>query len=510
MSYIIDRIANSLYLWYYLFKEMYPNWSYNIGFGYNKQPLIDWKKYLIQLSKQSRDINIEPMSFKGHQLQEPFVFDVNPMTHEGIIGLSIHTVDEYKILFFNYPSYELIREYKIQRHHQHHNLLSYQLMGIQTIRYKQQSVRLFCVVVSRSAVFEEDDDDIDRLNIWQSVIIYTLHDSGHIECLANVDNLDEYQFMGRDVFFFSASDTNIQVDKWLNVLNKPHHPDNIYMLAFGPSLRLNVGYGHIIQFNLDEPIQDPLFSSSSSTMTTQTNTAVLLYTVRLGVRVSCMIHFRHYSQLNHLVCTGHFDSNELNIYDWRFGVKVGSVPWANHAQPWGFESTWVVLPQSDHCQDLSVYGLRLVAVGDIQQDNSFEIRLLDISHLLKVDWDPFRYDQDEQVDEQQDMPYLYSWWNHKHTEGLRRIVLGNILPYDSNASVLCVHRLDRKVEYTAYNILQTSLYLLTNTGQLIIMDIESGQFLKTIDIGSSVDINVLGLKDVVITKRFGLLKIKHQ
>ncbi|ORZ08382.1 hypothetical protein BCR42DRAFT_425032 [Absidia repens] len=55
--------------------------------------------------------------------------------------------------------------------------------------------------------------------------------------------------------------------------------------------------------------------------------AKLIHTVYLGSHISCMIHFRYPTRLNHLICTGSYGSNELSVYDWRFGVKVGTLPW---------------------------------------------------------------------------------------------------------------------------------------------------------------------------------------
>lgn len=496
---IACRIANNIRLWYYLFKSIYPSWSYNLSFSYMKQPLINWRSFMIKQQKISSSINLETFYYfhtkNYYQIQEPFVYDIDPNTNTGVIGLSMHTtVDKrHRIAFFNYPSYELIREYNVSNFTPSN--WSCQIMGIQSINFQQEKVRLFAVVICKPPVDQEDDD---RMNTWQSLLIYRLYDNGYIQCLADINNLDSYQFLGRGIFFFSNEDQPLQVKDWLNIIDNHRHSHSsnfVYMLAFGLDSDDYNGHGHIIQFDLYQSIMDPLLKETYW-IERPISTAKIIFTAPLGIQVSCMIHFRHYPQLHHLVCIGNFESEELSIYDWRFGIKVGSIGWDKNIQPWGFESTFAVLPSlssSMSSQQLSAYGLRLVAVGDAQEDNSFEIILLDITHLLQVDWNPF-----------------------KDTSELKRIILNNhtSMPYNNSnnndTSVLRVHRLNRKVEYTAYNILHTSLYLLTREGQLCIMDIESGNITKTVNVGSSVDINVLGSRDVIVTRKHGLLLLKHE
>ena len=105
------------------------------------------------------------------------------------------------------------------------------------------------------------------------------------------------------------------------------------------------------------------------------------------------------------------------------------------------------------------------------------------------------------------------------------------LPYSppkDKKSLILIHRFERDntddnnsimpVKYTAYNVLRTSLFLLTEEGRITVMDIETGKMIGTVDnvaavpelIGPQrqvrgIDVNVVGGNEIVVTSRQGLL-----
>ncbi|CAO3613326.1 unnamed protein product [Cunninghamella echinulata] len=462
--------------------------------------------------------------------------------------------------------------------------------------------------------------------------------------------------------------------------------------------------------------------------------AKVIYTVHLGSYVSCMIHFKYPFFLNHLICTGSLQSNELSIYDWRFGIKVGTLPWKvahesllgrhnhtddnvlsppapppptradqqehsihdnrlgdviniidgvlgdrilnqdnleqrqqqqqgldenniedndnafdlNQAKPWGLESTMVLPPywNSDipYRDELADRGFRLIAVGDNRKDR-LEIKVWDISFLLRQLWDPLQYKRDENVQQEKNSQQhslhneqsvsnwqnelgwskLFPWWKygsqHLRLLGLkticerisledRRHVFSSIIPnrlklYIKNnthlhitantihlplspygQTMILAHSfykpsnededeidvninnnndnnltddhgnnnsnqsdnnnhmdttmapldndndehenelLVTTVKYTAYNVLYTSLFLLTEDGMVTVLDIETGKVTGTIDNVAAatstttssgielsntckirgIDVNVVAGNEVVVTSREGLLR----
>ncbi|KAI8380394.1 hypothetical protein BD560DRAFT_315418, partial [Blakeslea trispora] len=161
--------------------------------------------------------------------------------------------------------------------------------------------------------------------------------------------------------------------------------------------------------------------------------------IRLGSDVSCMIHFKYPPYLNHLICTGSYQDDELSVYDWRFGVKVGSLPddaleAIIDVRPWGLESTLVLppfwcssVPTSEYHDALADYGFRLIAVGDNRSDNNrdkLEIKVWDISYLLRVKWDPLKDEPADILTEQLDAELTdkFSWWPRR-TQELTRMGL---------------------------------------------------------------------------------------
>jgi hypothetical protein len=357
--------------------------------------------------------------------------------------------------------------------------------------------------------------------------------------------MDRPIFLGRDVFFFTQID---DMQSWLDTLSteteKPH-PFTVFMLAHGPILPRYAGCGHVFQFDAraDLADQDPskisfIWDSSTRQLVkkdkiTPTNItmtyqpAQLISTVRLGIEVSCMIHLRRPTQLNHLICTGNFDTNELTLYDWRFGLRVGILPGTETndtnnnttmEQPWGFEATFAVPPPLyvTSTADLRMYGPRLVVVGDCE--DTFKIGIWDLSHLLQVQWQPFAAhhpltppvlsEQDEL-----DMPFLYPWW-HRGSNQLKWIAAHqrqrdkSALPYSiTSDALLRTHVLEAQVKYSAYNVLNSLMYLLDEDGILKVMNIETGHLLAATDTGSNgVDVNVLGKGEIIITRKQGILR----
>ncbi|KAG2172467.1 hypothetical protein INT44_006640 [Umbelopsis vinacea] len=356
-----------------------------------------------------RELEIEP----PFRIQDPLVVDIDRVTGTGIVATGKHRKEridvenlslherrsEHKILFWHYPSWNLIREFDLSFAPAE---MSCQITGIQSIRMssgsgKDDKMRLFTVAVG-VPLFpneeEEDEGDSERVDAWQVILIYRLFDDGSTQCMANlnVDNM----FLGREIFFFSdyswmrsndGDDADVQetwdktdykrdsVQSWLKAITTPsnaiYDPQHtVFMLAIGQSLPRISGTGMLIKIDtrgqpdaLDPstmpvrwdrslrrlqlandliPSTDSIpiimsdhrislinrHSTSSSTLN-----PVIIATIKLGLKISCMLHFKYPPQLNHLIVTGSFDSDELAIYDWRFGVRVGSLPWTGADEP---------------------------------------------------------------------------------------------------------------------------------------------------------------------------------
>ncbi|KAI8047834.1 uncharacterized protein B0P05DRAFT_448180, partial [Gilbertella persicaria] len=241
-------------------------------------------------------------------------------------------------------------------------------VGLQTIQINHRSIQLCAVALGQPVVFEDEEeqdilDTMDpRLNIWRTLLIYRI-DHHRLTCLAHL-NMADYPdsrlgFLGREVFFFSSTE-QAWTQPWLEIISPDHasRVDMAYMLAFGPNLPRYGGRCYIVQLDVDgqettlDPIQTELvwhprlqrFIPHTQSTTSPSYPAQLITTVRLGSEVSCMYHFRHSPQLHHLICTGNYDTDEVSIWDWRFGIKVGLIPGGDkeNIQPWGFETTWAI------------------------------------------------------------------------------------------------------------------------------------------------------------------------
>jgi hypothetical protein len=100
-------------------------------------------------------------------------------------------------------------------------------------------------------------------------------------------------------------------------------------------------------------------------------------------------------------------------------------------------------------------------------------------------------------------------------------------PPPSKQVMLLTHSFDKEhvtpdhinmpVKYTAYNVLCTSLFLLTEEGEVTVMDIETGSVIASVTNAASgsqelpqrirgIDVNVIAGKEIVVTSREGLLR----
>ncbi|KAI8051848.1 hypothetical protein BDF21DRAFT_432224 [Thamnidium elegans] len=420
---------------------------------------------------------------------------------------------------------------------------------MQTVHINKKKVRLFAMSINqpRPTTDSEDDDDSDMEDstapdhtkvLWKVILVYQLHEDGSTTCLAHLESSS--LFLGRGTWFFTDMNGDQEAIKnWLQMvspdtLNTYDPSSSVFLLTYGLSMTRFAGYSQVMQFNLSpvHPSLDPTktvyrwdedldrFMVAHEQRQEQQN-AKIISTFYLGGRVSCMIHFRYPHTLNHLMVTGNFLRNELSIYDWRFGVKIGVFPHAygsdsnidNTVQPWGFEFGWAIPPPTTTIiKDYTNYGPRLFVVGDCR--DKFQIKVWDISQLLKVKWNPFvnKSNNVTMVDgsnQQQPSRFFHDWWA-RGTNTLKDMVmeLEENLPYKMSLNSICrVHLLDASIKYSAYINLNTWLYLLHEDGRLSIMDIESGNILSTVSTeGFAQDVNVVGEREVIVTRKDRLLQ----
>ena len=607
-------------------------------------------------------------------IQDPLVVDIDRITKTGVVATGKHRKNtianrsEHKILFWEYPSWKLIRSFEL-------NLtppnLTCQIIGIQSIIMPTvdgkgtQKVRFFSLAVGMALVHEFEPDIEDRVDIWKSLFIYRLFNDGSTQCVSHIKVSD--LFLGREIFLFSdtswakSSDgdythaainhpTEKPLQDWMKIVSPVDaiydKRFTVFLMAIGPIYERITGCVQLARFdmrgqhNILDPSITPVHWDHASQQISplpRNNGNNFLFgyptevitTIKLGSDVSCMIHFKHPPSLNHLICTGSYQDDELSVYDWRFGIKVGSLPWnspllsQHHQQqereeddnetvetlidvrPWGLESTLVLPPywgtkdteNKDDVIDLSQRGFRLIAVGDNRSDNSrdkLEIKVWDISYLLKVKWDPLVGGATNINETIPDLSHRFGWWSRRTAElerlahamvqqqelelqqlENRRIVMTTTsllnenallpnnfttttiapstlssitslssrsihtsipinLPYSPSPkqcqSMLLSHTFDKDereeengeltaipVKYTAYNVLYTSLFLLTEDGKVTVMDIETGKITGTVqnvaanaDLSTlnvrGIDVNVIGGKEVVVTSKEGLLR----
>ncbi|ORZ09245.1 hypothetical protein BCR42DRAFT_396366 [Absidia repens] len=258
----------------------------------------------------------------------------------------------------------------------------------------------------------------------------------------------------------------------------------------------------------------------------------------------------------------------------------------HEVRPWGLESTMVLPPHWNQTpgSDLADRGFRLIAVGD-NRLNRLEIKVWDISFLLQRSWDPFYqandnidFADDEAWQDKMEWSMMFPWWKRgtrslrllglrmaheraqwderryatsavpfeirrllKHDTVLQQLathVQWPLSPLKHQRTMLIAHVFDKSttttspndddpgsvmtVKYTAYNVLCTSLFLLTEDGKVTVLDIETGQVTGTIDNVAAtvnrrrqtdaatrirgIDVNVVAGREVVVTSREGLLR----
>ncbi|KAI9255342.1 hypothetical protein EDC94DRAFT_678332 [Helicostylum pulchrum] len=553
------RLSNNAFLWHYAFKNMYPRWSTKIPYAQLKQPVIDWKPYMLKLYKQrlqfQRGIQLTPIlsaKSKSYKIQEPIVSDIDPITNTGVLAVSKYCkFTRHKILFYSYPSYRLVRKFELKFQIDDLSEWSCQIIGMQTVHINKQKVRVFAVSINQprpTTDSDEDDSDTDSSAaappdqtqvLWKVILVYRLHEDGSTTCLAHLESSS--LFLGRGTWFFNDMNGDQEAIKnWLQMVSPDtlHTYDpssSVFLLTYGLSMTRFAGYSQVMQFNLSpvHPSLDPTktvyrwdedldrFIAAHEQGQHQQQNAKIISTFYLGGRVSCMIHFRYPHTLNHLIVTGNFLRSELSIYDWRFGVKVGVFPHVyssdssvdDTVQPWGFEFGWAIPPPlTTTIRDYTSYGPRLFVVGDCQ--DKFQIKVWDISQLLKVKWNPFvNKPPSNKVDSissnQQPSRFFHDWWA-RGTNTLKDMVmeLEENLPYNISLESICrVHLLDASIRYSAYINLNTWLYLLHEDGNLSIMDIESGNILSTVSTeGLAQDVNVVGEREVIVTRKDRLLQ----
>lgn len=415
----MHSITQDSKLWYSAFKTRYPIWSNRVQYTANSTRLIDWKDFVIHLVKQQKSTrhfsfefvkeqlkkssrkrkNIEQkyMTSMGQEdinstpfwIQDPLVVDIDRMTKTGVVATGKHRKNatglnarsEHKILFWKYPSWELMRTFEL-------NLtpptLTCQIIGIQSIRMPTangrgyQKVRFFSLAVGIAfthGLLELDNED--RVDIWKSLFVYRLFDDGSTQCVSHIKITDI--FLGREVFLFSDTswaqsndgDSNQNtndghLEDWMKIVSpaqSDYHPRfTVFLLAIGLIYEQNiviagcvqmVRFDMRIQHNILDPSITPVawdnlihqlvplpkssafvlrrnYHPLQNTLNNELSfgTPTEMFTsIRLGTNVSCMIHFKYPPHLNHLICTGSNQDDELSVYDWRFGIKVGSLPW---------------------------------------------------------------------------------------------------------------------------------------------------------------------------------------
>lgn len=576
-------------LWYLCFKTRYPIWSSHVDYVCRSKKLMDWKAFTIHLIQQENSTRHCSFEFvkeetnrkrkleeqdvenlmddfilnKPFWIQDPLVVDIDRDSQTGMVATGKHrknTVEnrsEHKILFWEYPSWKLKRTFEL-------NLtppnLTCQIIGIQTIhmpstenQHQIEPIRFFSLAIGMGMGLLHDlEDTEDRVDIWKSLFIYRLFEDGSTQCVSHIEIADS--FLGREIFLFSDTSwtRKEKVSDWMKIISPSDaqsNPFTVFLLAIGPIYDRITGCVQLAKFDYrgQENILDPsilpvywnrtlnqLVSISNHTHHDPTK---IMTCIKLGQEVSCMIHFKYPTHLNHLICTGSYQEDELSVYDWRFGIKVGTLPWKSSSQqdlmdvrPWGLESTLVLPSNTQEFHDLSHRGFRLIAVGDNRSDNTrdkLEIKVWDISYLFNVDWNPSLHRGP--LSKEIDLSNRFPWWSRRTSE-LEYYAFEMLhnhqgpLPYSPPKgfqSMLISHTFDKEdgesfipVKYTAYNVLLTSLFLLTEDGKITVMDIETGKITGTVENVAAtslrqvrgIDVNVIAGREVVVTSREGLLR----
>ncbi|KAF7730952.1 hypothetical protein EC973_000998 [Apophysomyces ossiformis] len=549
------------------------------------------------------------------QIHDPLVYDIDATTNQGVVATGKHRKcnvqwqgkrSDHRILFWRYPSWQPMGQLDLTFVPSE---VLCQIIAIQSIRMPQQKekVRLFAVAVGQPLAPYNGDINVD---LWRAVFVYRLFDDGSTSCLGHLQT--NGSFISQDVFFFSDASwgrsnddkpgTNNEtghVKEWLRV-TCPEFADfesdyTVFMFAFGPMYQDINGYGQFARFDLRsypgtvDPSISPVIQNPAgryeylnyklwqqARLPNPGKPAELISVVRLGSKVSCMMHFRDPPHLNHLICVGSYTRDELYIYDWRFGIVSGIIPWLSpqvarqeegsephqswqSVRPWGLETAMVLPPLIPELElptnHLAQRGFRLIAVAYDGCDK-LATKVWDISYLLDNVWNPM--DQEGEYDDtrhEPDYTHRFRWWKRgsrklqqlairmiqaeeteefldtNSSETVSQLSMLDKLPCSPPETAKCLiltHKYDTvdprngnmPMKLAAYNLLQTSLILLTEEGKLIVLDIETGRVIgRTENVAAmaspktksamkvrAIDVNVLRGREIVITSREGVLR----
>ncbi|RUS15885.1 hypothetical protein BC937DRAFT_91860 [Endogone sp. FLAS-F59071] len=517
-----------------------------------------------------------------YKVQDPLVSDIDHLTGTGILATGKHRISrknsrsEHRILFWSYPSWTLIRTFDF-------NLpvdVYCQLTGIQTVRVGDENCTIFTVAIGipLPSGDEDEDEQADRVDVWKEVRIYRLHEDGFVQQLGSYQLMGT--FVGREAFTFSQENDTITWGRPQGVSGEVPNPA-IMVLLVGARLPLLVGSVVLLGVKLlprsvdaagmDVSPANVMNNNNDDIANSNAPTPTVLLKRIFGTKMSCMHHLRYPAQLNHLIFTGSYGSDNLTLWDWRTGLRAGIFPGrvvtaadgslstapigqeelqddydddeeSDRLFPWGLETT-MVLPSLQSDDDSSAAtssvgrGFRLIAVGDNRKDR-LEIRVWDINNLLTVTSQPLstsslpmsmplNHDQTTIPTNTQitsaDLPYsppansnpmilFHSFHKATPSTDLQQPPQSSqaINPHTVNLPAAV------PIKYTAYNVLSSHLFMLTDRGEMTIVDVETGRIvgvrtnladeLPGEDKVRGIDVNVVGGREVVVTARQGVMR----
>jgi hypothetical protein len=252
---MLFRIAQDPKLWYYSFLSNYPCWASRVEYG---QRLISWRDFVIHLAKQQNTTKHFTFDFaqevqryhkrklstsssdvlensskhkkttsnslrsgtrhyelRKHEknqfwIEDPLIANIDRTTKTGVVATGKHRKNvygiyprsEHKILFWEYPSWRLIRSFELNLTPA---IFTCQIIGVQSIRMPTsegtKKVRFFSLAVGTPMEPGTEPENEDRVDFWKAVFVYRLNDDGSTQCVAHVkvDNL----VLGREIFLFS-------------------------------------------------------------------------------------------------------------------------------------------------------------------------------------------------------------------------------------------------------------------------------------------------------------------
>ncbi|RUP44998.1 hypothetical protein BC936DRAFT_148748 [Jimgerdemannia flammicorona] len=498
-------------------------------------------------------------------VQDPLVSDIDRITGTGYLATGKHRISqlrsqsEHRFLFWSYPNWTLIRTFDLALQQE----LCCQIVGIQTVTVGNERCTIFTIAVGTPMHAEEDEeedrqDQEDRVDVWKEIRVYRLYEDGVVQPLGAYEVQEP--FLGRDVFVFPADHETVKQFR----TNDTPADQNQGLVVMLTGARLPWLRGCVLLLGVDLRPRDEYDLEASSDIAPRAGPSspahappalCALLIRKFGAKLSCMHHLRLHPQLNHLIFTGSYNSDNLTLWDWRSGSKVGVFPGragdpyvdleldmqddayesddedSDQLFPWGLEST-MILPPADVDQGTGKasaspvgYGLRLIAVGDNREDR-LEIRVWDIDHLLTVS--PPSHPITRVPANQ--LPYSppanknplilhHSFHKPKSPEmdKLNPMALVPIALADPNAIPIPE---GVPIKYAAYNVMSSMLFMLTEQGEVTVIDIESGEIIgvranvapeSTVSEWierrvSGIDICVVGGREVVVTTKQGIMR----